>query len=248
MNRKPLQGLKNVVVFNWPKYASAILVVVLLSAACAVFKSGPPMLICAGLAFVVLTLSLTSLAVSYLVYDCSNLYKFDWLPNNVPIHPGQILNLHAGFDESSEMLAQMFPDAQLSIFDFYSPQASTEPSIARARLMSGSSMASEPVGLQGWNLSDSSQDLILIFLAAHELRRKEDRETFFSELKRVLSPQGSCLIVEHLRDAANFLAYGPGFLHFLPRREWLRLFQNCDLKLKEEQRITPFIRVFNLCK
>ena len=58
-----------------------------------------------------------SLLVSWYVYDLSNLYKLSWLfPNNDNI---KIVNIHAGFDETSVLLSAKFPNAELIVFDFY---------------------------------------------------------------------------------------------------------------------------------
>jgi len=41
----------------------------------------------------------------------------------------------------------------------------------------------------------------------------------------------------------NFLAFGPGFLHFLPRGEWLRVAHESGLLAVRDFRFTPFVRV-----
>jgi hypothetical protein len=79
-----------------------------------------------------------------------------------------------------------------------------------------------------------------------ELRGAGAREAFFRELARVVAPQGCVLLVEHLRDLQNAAAFGPGALHFLPRREWLRLAAISRLRVTREAKLTPFVSVFFL--
>lgn len=235
--------------FNWPMYAGAAVAFTLLVAAAAIVPGEvlkPYFLLAAGIPAYFMVVSL---AVSSWVYDFSNLYKFDWLLKLLPSPPMRILNLHAGFDEASAYLRLHFPAAQLQVFDFYSPATSTESSIARARTANPATSAEvHSVGLSDWNLPDGSQDLVLIFLAAHELRKGSDRDRFFAEVYRVLSTQGRCVLVEHQRDLPNFLAFGIGCLHFLPHAEWLRTVGTAGFKLSRETRITPFIRVLCFCK
>lgn len=245
--RKQFQGVRNVFRFNWPMYATAAATVVLLIVASAFASSWSPifLLVAAAPAYFIVA----SLLASFWVYDLSGLYDFDWLVKLLPAAPLRILNLHAGFDEASSYLRLIYPEAQLCAFDFYSPATSTESSIARARSSNQETGAGvHSVGLKDWSLPDESQDLVLIFLAAHELRKGTDRDIFFAEVYRVLAVDGRCILVEHQRDLPNFLAYGVGFLHFLPHGEWLRTVRTSGLRLMLETRITPFIKVFCLCK
>ncbi len=85
-----------------------------------------------------------------------------------------------------------------------------------------------------------------MIFAAHEIRGPEVRLAFFRELRRILDPGGRIVLVEHLRDLANFLVFGPGFWHFLPEKEWLRLGRESRLVLHRSFRVTPFVRVFVL--
>lgn len=249
VSRKRYEGVRNVIGFNWPMYSGAAVVYTLLLAAAAVVPSQVLKQYFVMAAGIPAYFAVVSLLVSYWVYDCSNLYKFDWFVKLLPSPPARILNLHAGFDEASAYLKLRFPAAQLKVFDFYSPSTSTESSMARARVANqATSTAPLSVGLNNWNLPDGSQDLVVIFLAAHELRKGTDRDRFFAEVYRVLSSGGRCVLVEHQRDLPNFLAYGIGFLHFLPHKEWLRTIGTAGFKLAQQTNITPFIKVFCLCK
>jgi len=162
----------------------------------------------------------------------------------VPEAPRSMVNIHAGFDESSEALSTLYPSAELRILDFYNPQRTTEPSIARARAAFPPARSAESVSVDSLPLTDASQDLALLFLAAHEIRNDDQRAKLFREIRRSLRRQGRVVLVEHLRDAANAIAYGPGCLHFHSRATWLRAIQGAGLALVSESKITPLVRVF----
>ena len=97
-------------------------------------------------------------------------------------------------------------------------------------------------------LASNSCDAIVVAFAAHELRDARTRELFFDELHRALAPHGRVILVEHVRDWANFAAFGPGVLHFQSRVEWLRLAAHAHLKVADERRITPFVMVLTVEK
>lgn len=245
--RKPLEGVTNIVRFNWPFFFIALILVVGYLA----FLYSRPLPLHLGplslLVGIVVNWFFLSLFVSFFVYDTEGLYQFGWLLKSLKKEPKRILNLHAGFDETTKSLHLLFPDAEIKVFDFYSPKRSTEPSIARARALRAN-VESISVDIVGWNLEDNSQDLVQVFMSAHELRKPSDREALFKEIHRVLKLDGQVVIVEHLRDFANFVAFGPGFYHFYPRSEWLRVADRCGFAVSKEESIKVFVRVFFLCK
>lgn len=248
--RRPMEGVKNILKFNWHFYVFSIVLAVALTF---LLPFSP---VVSGIVYLmVITWTWLSLLVSYLVYDVSSLYRYRWLLEELRSEPVNILNIHAGFDETSRALVTMFPSANLQVFDFFNAERNTEISIKRARAdwlqrMAREGVPVEPISVDiaGWNLADDSQDLIVVFMAVHELRKASDRDIFFREMHRVLAPGGMVVVVEHLRDKWNFLAFGPGFLHFFPRSEWLRLAEKSDFVVSKERTIAGFVQVFYLCK
>ena len=95
-------------------------------------------------------------------------------------------------------------------------------------------------------MADRSIDAAVLALSAHELRTHEGRCGLFAEVNRSLARDGRVVVAEHLRDVANFVAFGPGCLHFHSRRAWVRCFTSAGFSICDEFTITPFVRVFVL--
>jgi SAM-dependent methyltransferase len=153
--------------------------------------------------------------------------------------------IHAGLDAEVELDAVLAGPcvARLDIFD---ASFMTSPSIARARARTPSVRQASSCSPTALALESEACDAIVVAFTAHEIRDRRAREAFFDELHRSLRPGGRVLIVEHLRDWANFLVYGPGALHFVSRSEWLRLAARAKLAVASETRITPWVMALAL--
>jgi SAM-dependent methyltransferase len=245
--RKPLQGLRNVVRFNWHFYAVAVAGALVLAGAS--FAAPPALRPYAAMALGLLIAPvLASLAATAYVYDCSSLYSLNWLPA-APAPNAALLNINAGFDEISPVLVQKFAPGTLQVLDFYDPTRHTEVSIERARRATLPFPGTQAVDTRAaLPLPGNSIDMAFAFLAAHEIRDAQERAGFFQELARITKPNGLLVVTEHLRDTANFLAYTVGFFHFHSRRAWLASFSQAGLCVEQEIRITPFVTSFLLRK
>lgn len=122
----------------------------------------------------------------------------------------------------------------------------TEASIQRARELFPPLEGTLPAPFDQWPSGAGSADVIFGMLAIHELRSEEERTAWFGEAKRCLEPGGRVVLVEHTRDLANFLAFGPGFLHFHSRASWRRCWERAGLEAVDEFELTPWLRVFIL--
>jgi SAM-dependent methyltransferase len=189
---------------------------------------------------------LASLLAAYWVYDRSGIYDLGWLPGLLREPPRCWVNVHAGLDETSPALQALFPTAESRVLDIHDPASMSEPAIGRARRRGPPPVAPEPANPRRLPLPDASAEAIVLVFAAHEIRDPGVRLAFFRELRRVLDPEGRIVLVEHLRDLANVLVFGPGAWHFLPEREWRRLGRESRLALHRSVRLTPFVRVFVL--
>ncbi len=196
--------------------------------------------------FLMLAVPAISLLVTFYIYDLSPLYQMPWSGSSLP--GSCIVNIHAGFDETSALLQEKFPDSRLIVLDFYDPAKHTEASILRARRVSDAFPGSQSISTAAIPLPDNSADKIFLMLSAHEIRDRDERIAFFMTLKRCLKPTGQIMVTEHLRDLPNFLAYSIGFLHFHSAAEWNRNFNAAGLRVVGKTKTTPFITTFILDK
>jgi SAM-dependent methyltransferase len=244
--RERLQGVSNIIRFNWPFYVLSLIIVTSFFYISFKVVTAPFQLPIFYVGLLTVFPIVVSLLVSFYIYDLSGLYKMDWLPKN---DPGKILvNINAGFDETSEFLKQRYAGSSLLVYDFYDPKQHTEASIERARNAYPAFEGTQHIFTNAIPLENGSADTIYLIFAAHEIRNDAERIVFLKELNRVLKAGGQIIIAEHLRDASNFIAYTIGFFHFLPMSTWTKTFSNSGFKIAEHKKHTPFINIFTLQK
>lgn len=243
--RGPFDGVLQIVRYNWNLYLAAVAGSIVILALVALVH--PPVtlgaILIAGALIGVFWL-LASLAVSHYVYDRSELYDWTWIADRLGLRPRRLVIVHAGLDEVSPALRRLYPDSDLTILDIYNSREMPEPSIARARAQMRPSAGTLTANYRNLPVLSGTADAVFVIFTAHELRRALAREAFFREAFRVLSPGGCLLLVEHLRDAWNLAAFGPGALHFFGRAEWLRVTRAAGFKARAELSCTPFVRAF----
>ena len=171
-----------------------------------------------------------------------------WLDKLPVSQNGNLVNINAGFDETSELLASKYPASELHVFDFYDPQKHTEVSIKRARKAYPPYKNTIKVTTAVLPLESNSADNIFLIFSAHEIRSNDERVCFFKELNRIVKDDGKIIITEHLRNLSNFTVYNIGFFHFLSLSNWLVTFKKSNFKICDSIKITPFITTFILTK
>ncbi len=245
VTRGRFQGVLQILRFNWRFYlettggaAFAFLVAVQLPQVWRV------PLIAGGSLAIYWTCS--SLLASYYIYDRYPIYRLNWLARQLPRAPRHWVNIHAGLDESSHLLPELFPSAEGRVLDIYDPREMPEHSIKEARRMHPSPVETTPARWNSLPLRSGTIDVALVMFAAHELRRDQARVQLFGELARALTKDGEVALIEHTRNWANFLAFGPGFFHFFSKSVWRRAASAAGLQVRKEISMTPFVSVFML--
>jgi hypothetical protein len=239
--RTPYQGLVRIFDYNWPFYlrtaAGSIAAIILAMNASPRLRT-LIMFAAGGAVF----WACLSLLVTHYIYDRSGLYRMAWLPECLSRRPTRWITIHAGLDECSSTIESLFPGSEGHTVDIYDPRKMTEPSIKRARRAAGVlPVSSDPQRLPA---PDDNFDVVFLIFAAHELRHHEDRVCLLREVARMLCVGGELVLVEHLRDWANFLAFGPGFLHFFSKSAWETAANSAGLSKRLHTTVTPFVHVF----
>lgn len=245
--RKPLQGIDNIIRFNWPFYLLSLLIFSLLMLFA--FTAVNPIRF--WLFFTCTCISgvtLLSIIISAYIYDFSGLYRMHWLTDMIDKEAATAVNVHAGFDETSEILQKKYHFRNLLVFDFYNSRNHTEPSIKRARKLYKPVTGTVKIATDHLPLANDTADVVFVMFAAHEIRNVEERIIFFKELQRIISSKGKIVVTEHLRDIPNFIVYTVGFFHFYSRNNWLKTFAAANLSVAATIKITPFIKTFILQK
>lgn len=245
IKRKKFQGVLNILSFNRHFYVFGLSALALIICS-QLFISWLPILFWVTISAFLYGLMMP-LIVSAYVYDYSGYYTLDWL-KKLAIDETQvktICNINAGFDETSFLLKDIYPAAGVIVFDFYNAERHTEPAIIRARKVSLTYPDTRQITTNAIPLQDKSTDLIFLLSAAHEIRSNDEKIVFLAECCRICKPGGRVIMVEHLRDFPNFLAFTVGFTHFFSRQIWKSAFTKAGFATCTETKFTPFMSIFN---
>jgi len=243
--RRKFQGVLNILSFNRHFYVFGLGVLVVLFIS-RLFVNWPDTVFWLILAAFLYGL-IMPLIVSAYVYDFSGYYKLNWLKDLIREDKSveMIVNINAGFDETSFIIRKKFPQSDLKVFDFYNAKRHTEPAIKRARKVSLVYPNTQQMESNSIPLADKSVDIIFLLSAAHEIRSHQEKIQFLKECFRLCRPGGKIIMVEHLRDLPNFLAFTVGFTHFFSRAIWKNAFKQAGFSSFRETKFTAFMSIFD---
>ncbi|HWI94020.1 MAG TPA: methyltransferase domain-containing protein [Flavisolibacter sp.] len=244
-SRRKFQGVLNILSFNRHYYFLGIAVLAIVFASRTFIEWNDIIFWIVVVAF--LYGLVMPLIVSAYVYDFSGYYTLNWLNRIIQNESEKksFISVNAGFDETSFIIKNKFPLADLKVFDFYNAEHHTEPAIKRARRASLLYPNTEHIASGSIPLEDNSVDVVFLLSAVHEIRSHEEKIRFLKECHRLCKQNGHVIMVEHLRDFPNFVAFSVGFTHFFSRSTWKDAFDRAGFSSFSEKKFTPFMSVFN---
>jgi hypothetical protein len=235
---------RQIFLFNKPAFVAAAVVVI----ACVGLFLLPDLspflkIIVIAIAAGTIYLSAGSLFFSYLIYDVSDLYSYNWLKPFLG-KDKICFNLFSGYSEGGFMLEKVFEKKWIRQMDFFETGIAVTASIIKAKELSRV-IDSSMIKYNDWKDAGDA-DMILFMQSLHELRPLQQKTDCLREASRHLNKNGNIIIAEHLCDWKNFLIYGPGAFHFFGDRHWKRSIASSGLLLEKIFFITPFIKVYVL--
>jgi len=245
VKRRNFQGVLNILSFNRHFYVFGFIALALFIVSRLIFNWPDSLYLIVILAFIYGLIM--PLLVSAYVYDLSGFYNFDWLKKlNIEDAKSKLnLNINAGFDETSYIIKKTLPQSDLQVYDFYNAEKHSEPAIVRARKVSIVYPNTLQIKSNSIPLNDNSVDNIFLLSAIHEIRKQDEKVQFLKECHRVCKPSGNVIMVEHLRDFPNFVAFTIGVTHFFSKATWKKAFEEAGFISFQETKFTPFMSVFN---
>jgi len=118
VTRSKYAGVLSILRYNWHFYAASLCALAGIGALLwfrLLPRAGEAVLI--GAATLTAFWSLSSLLVSYYIYDYRGVTRWNWIPRILSFPPQQWLNIHAGLDESTLILTQFFPNTRYLVVD-----------------------------------------------------------------------------------------------------------------------------------
>jgi hypothetical protein len=216
----------------------------LIAVAAAIVLGGLPGIVRLGLGVAgVGALSLTAAAVivTWRVFGADAAARWDWV-RSASARSTRWLNLTTGFDDSTGRL-QAIVDGVGRTIDVFDLTRAPDAPLRRAREAFPPAGLTVPVAGLAAVVEPASAETVFLLMSAHETHGHE-RHALFLAARQALGSGGRVVLVEHLRDLANIVAFGPGAWQFSRRDDWLRSASEAGLVLIDERRLDPWVSGF----
>ena len=168
-------------------------------------------------------------AIVELIYETGNL--------NADSH---LIYIDLGLKRVAVAAARRLTTGHISVVDVYNPQLAPASWLSRA--VQRTIQPEEDPRLD-WRvgsidllpLPDQTAPTVLLIMAASEFNQEGDRIGLLKEITRILTPEGTLLLVERTRTLSNWLVLGPAALRLEKVEYWKTLLSNNGFEVIREQ-------------
>ena len=232
----------DVISFNWPPFALGPLIAIASGVAVLAILPSPVSFLFGVAAVAAVAATSAALVAVVWVFSVTAERRWGWVVG-VADSPQAWLNVTTGFDDSTPTLTERLAGTRGSTIDVVETAAPLDgPQRLGRDRFPPTGRAATPATLES-ALRDVALDCAFLLMAAHEFDDAE-RLTLFTSIADRLRPDGRLVVVEHLRDLPNTLAFGLGARHFQARETWLGLAHDAGLTTLQERSLSPFVRGF----
>lgn len=250
MNKKiTMKIAKLVIIFNFKKILLGIFFSILCLWMTTYFESQILKTFLYSIGVLIIINIFLSILASYILYDKSDLYKLEKLPNYLNFKDvKKIVLLHASFDPFSQKFQEKHSNTELIVFDIYGNRHEHESVVSISKKVFPPNPNEIKVNPSSLPLASNSQDMIIAITSLHEILSHKKRVEFFTEAKRVLKTDGVILVSEQMRNSVSFLFFNIGAFHFLSKKKWKLAIKQSKLELFDTKKITMFAEMMIIKK
>ncbi|NJN93693.1 MAG: class I SAM-dependent methyltransferase [Anaerolineales bacterium] len=198
----------------------------------------------------VMSLCLSILVTSYLVYDRGQQHEYDRLAELGQVDQANVIvDITCGKLRGTRGLLPRFKGGHYFLIDIYNAEKMPDSALRRAReleppLQAERRIYQRPGQTHSLPLPHNWADIIYCSFSLHELHHAADRDALFAEFARVLKPGGRLLIAEHGRDWFNFAAFGPGVFSYFSPTMWQKHLTKAGLTVQTHERWRSLVHLW----
>jgi hypothetical protein len=170
---------------------------------------------------------IASLWAAHKLYDGSEIIDLlfevgEWVPDQ------RVVYIDLGLKKNAVALSRRFTTGRVIVIDVYNPQLTPARWLSRATQRAEQPEEDPRIEWKGGSvdllpLPDQGAPVVVLLMTASEFWQEGDRVLLLNEISRVITEEGSLLIVERVRTLTNWLVMGPAAIRMPNASYWRSL-------------------------
>lgn len=161
----------------------------------------------------------------------------------------RVVYIDLGLKKNAVALSRRFTTGRVIVIDIYNPQLTPARWLSRATQRAEQPEEDPRIEWKGGSvdllpLPDQSAPAVVLLMTASEFWQEGDRVLLFNEISRVITEDGSLLIVERVRTLTNWLVMGPAAIRMPNASYWRSLLARAGFTVTFEKGHHDMSRLF----